>query len=278
MYLSRIAINKRLRKTKQALAFPQMMHAAVLGSFPPGAVSALHEPVSSDVFGAMDVGAGGANEGSGTGNVLLLNSSETHDAEGQKISETVIDLAQPTNTLDDGRVLWRTDTIGEQTWLYVLSAVRPDFAHIVEQFGWAGAEQGWDTKDYEPFLSHLNTGQRWRFRLHANPVYILEGKRLAHVTVERQIEWLTTRAERNGFSFYKIITPEGDADAVQIIHRNILKFRKRPSDKTSVTLSVVTYEGELIVEDAELLRRALTCGIGKAKAYGCGLLTLARIE
>jgi CRISPR system Cascade subunit CasE len=240
MYLSRIAINKRLRKTKQALAFPQMMHAAVLGSFPPG--------------------LGSANDW------MNVNGS------------VVENLVQTSDLSSDGRILWRTDTVGEQTWLYVLSATRPDFAHIVEQFGWPEAEHKWDTKDYDPFLSHLNAGQRWRFRLHANPVYTADGKRYAHVTVEQQKQWLSARAEQNGFSFHKITTDEGDVDALQIIHRNILKFRKRPSDKTSVTLSVATYEGELIVDDVELLKRALTCGIGKAKAYGCGLLTLARAE
>jgi CRISPR system Cascade subunit CasE len=250
MYLSRIAINNRLRKTKQALAFPQMMHAAVLGSFPPCAYGVSDDPFAGDV----------------------------HDSVDEHGPETELNSAKTLDSSADGRVLWRTDTVGEQTWLYVLSAARPDFAHIVEQFGWPGADQGWDTKDYEPFLSHLGAGQRWRFRLHANPVYTTDGKRYAHVTAEQQKQWLSTRAERNGFSFYKIITAEGGVDAMQIIHRNILKFRKRPSDKTYVTLSVATYEGELIVDDAELLRRALSCGIGKAKAYGCGLLTLALVE
>jgi CRISPR system Cascade subunit CasE len=266
MYLSRIAINNRLRKTKQALAFPQMMHAAVLGSFPPGAGGVSDESVAGDVFGALDVSSNGAHD---EHDVSDADSVPGPDAGG---------MIQISDSSGDGRVLWRTDTVGEQTWLYVLSATCPDFAHMIEQFGWPGSDQGWDTRDYEPFLSHLKAGQRWRFRLHANPVYTADGKRYAHVTAEQQKQWLSARAERNGFSFYKIITAESDVDAVQIIHRNILKFRKRPSDKTYVTLSVATYEGELIVEDADLLRRALTYGIGKAKAYGCGLLTLARAE
>lgn len=42
-----------------------------------------------------------------------------------------------------------------------------------------------------------------------------------------------------------------------------------------VTLTRVTYNGILQVTDPAALRRALTGGIGPAKAYGCGLLTLA---
>lgn len=37
----------------------------------------------------------------------------------------------------------------------------------------------------------------------------------------------------------------------------------------------VTFDGRLEVTDPAALRRTLTQGIGKAKAYGCGLITLA---
>jgi CRISPR system Cascade subunit CasE len=257
MYLSRIAINKGLRKAKQALAFPQMMHAAVLGSFPPGESGGLDSP---DFMEVTDAGASG-----NVGAAALADDSG--DNGGNR-------------NADDARVLWRTDTVRDNTWLYVVSGMRPDFSHIVEQFGWPDAEQGWEAKDYEPFLSRLDSGQHWRFRLHANPVYTVDGRVCGHVTGEQQRKWLISRAERNGFSFPQIKTGEGDdtTEAVQVIHRNILKFRKKPNDRAYVTLAVATFEGELIVEDAALLRRALTCGIGRAKAYGCGLLTLARAE
>jgi CRISPR system Cascade subunit CasE len=220
MYFSRVAINKGLRKSMQALAFPQMMHAAVLGSFPP-------------------------------------------------------DLEQ--DATEKKRILWRTDTLGENTWLYVLSAEKPDFTHIVEQFGWPTSDQKWDTKDYEPFLTRLQAGQHWRFRIHANPVHTVDGKIYAHVTVAQQKKWLKDRAEKNGFSFATVSSGDHTFDIMDVMHRNRLKFRKKPTDKTLVTLSVATYEGELVVEDADMLRQALCSGIGRAKAYGCGLLTLANL-
>jgi CRISPR system Cascade subunit CasE len=43
-----------------------------------------------------------------------------------------------------------------------------------------------------------------------------------------------------------------------------------------VTLRVATYDGRLEVTDPGALRTVLTTGLGHAKAYGCGLLTLAR--
>jgi CRISPR system Cascade subunit CasE len=220
MYLSRIAINKGLRKSRQALAFPQMMHAAVLGSFPPG-------------------GNGGD--------------------ENKK------------------RVLWRTDTIGENTWLYVLSEDRPDFSHIVEQFGWLKSNQAWETKDYKPLLDRLEPGQHWRFRLHANPVRTTDGK-ISALAVDGQKKWLSERAEKNGFSLATVDFDNETYEVFDVIHRNILKFKKRLTDSSFVVLSVATYEGELIVNDKDLLKRTLCSGIGRAKAYGCGLLTLAKLH
>jgi CRISPR system Cascade subunit CasE len=45
-----------------------------------------------------------------------------------------------------------------------------------------------------------------------------------------------------------------------------------------VTVTRVTYDGRLRVVDPDALRRTLTAGLGKAKAYGCGLMTLAPAE
>ena len=41
--------------------------------------------------------------------------------------------------------------------------------------------------------------------------------------------------------------------------------------------AAVTYEGVLTVTDTELFCKALTEGIGRGKAYGMGLLTVARV-
>ena len=220
MYLSHIAINKQLRKSRQALAFPQMMHAAVMGSFPPG----------------------------------LTDGSE----EGKL------------------RALWRIDYIDEQIWLYVLSKVKPDFKHIVEQFGWQGSEQLWETKEYNDFLDRLAIGQKWHFRLHANPAHTVEGRILPHVTAEHQKKWLIGKAAKSGFAFDNIEIDGESYDTFDIVSRDIIKFKKLPTDKTYVTLTVVTFEGTLVVEDVETLREALCVGVGRAKAYGCGLLTLAK--
>ena len=52
--------------------------------------------------------------------------------------------------------------------------------------------------------------------------------------------------------------------------------RRFPRNGSTVTLATATFEGHLEVTDVAALRHALNHGVGRAKAYGCGLLTLAR--
>ena len=176
---------------------------------------------------------------------------------------------------DDDRVLWRLDRLGNALYLLVQSRRRPDFTHIVEQFGRPAAGQTWDTLEYDHFLDSIAEGSVWRFRLRANPTHsVMEegssrGKVCHHVTAEQQMMWLKSKAERCGF------TIESDYPSIgaDIVQREVRRFKR--GGKT-VTLSTVTFEGVLQVTDAELFRKSMAEGIGRAKAYGCGLLTVIR--
>ena len=87
-----------------------------------------------------------------------------------------------------GRVLWRVDTDEHRVTLYIVSPDKPDLTHLVEQAGWPTTET-WLTRPYEGVLERVAPGQRWGFRLTANPVRVLapepgekRGKRVGHVT------------------------------------------------------------------------------------------------
>lgn len=187
----------------------------------------------------------------------------------------------------DGRVLWRLDKRTDKPqafWLYIVSPEKPDLTHVVEQAGWPVHERLWETKDYRPFLDRLENGQRWEFRLKANPVRKVrkdKGRRpdesvvgtlQGHVTVEQQVEWLVSRAEAHGF---ELPFDANEKPAVIVSQRNREVFR-RGSDE--VTLSTAVYDGTLTVTDADLMRAALCQGIGRAKGFGCGLLTIAPVR
>ncbi|GAB95251.1 CRISPR system Cascade subunit CasE [Kineosphaera limosa] len=179
---------------------------------------------------------------------------------------------------DPGRVLWRIDESPQQTELFIASAARPDLTHLVEQAGWpTGAT--WDTADYSPFLERLAVGQLWGFRLTANPVRSvsrgagIRGAVKAHVTPAQQEEWFLTRAAQLGFEL-----PAGTMGVPDVVvkNRRTARFLRGDDRGREVTVVMATFEGHLAVTDPELLRTALVGGVGRAKAYGCGLLTLAR--
>nr|WP_246300524.1 type I-E CRISPR-associated protein Cas6/Cse3/CasE [Actinopolyspora biskrensis] len=188
-------------------------------------------------------------------------------------------FADPSPT-EEGRVLWRLDTYGQhRVVLYTATPEKPDFTHVVEQVGWPTTE-AWQTRDYDDLLDSLRPGQHWQFRLTANPVRSgrREGwettKPLGHVTVKQQEQWLLDRASRLGF---RLLTTEGDTEGdaepeLAVVDRSTRRFERKGNQ---VTVSTATFEGHLEVTDTAALRHSLTFGIGRAKAYGCGLLTLA---
>jgi CRISPR system Cascade subunit CasE len=69
------------------------------------------------------------------------------------------------------------------------------------------------------------------------------------------------------------VAVQQDGQPNLVLHRRQTQTFKRGMG--TVTLTTVTYDGVLDITDADAFRQALTQGIGHAKAYGCGLLTLA---
>lgn len=169
------------------------------------------------------------------------------------------------------RILWRIDVLNNSTYLLMLSSPRPDCAHLIQQLGYAG-DSG-ETKQYDAFLANIQQGQRWRFRLRANPVKSASradgrGKRFAHVTQEQQKQWLLERAQKHGFAL--------NEDEFDVTDTRWEEFAKRAGEKQRVVIRTAAFEGLLTISDAELFKKALMEGIGHAKAYGCGLLTIIR--
>ncbi|MFJ8579431.1 type I-E CRISPR-associated protein Cas6/Cse3/CasE [Micromonospora sp. NPDC093277] len=175
------------------------------------------------------------------------------------------------------RTLWRLDTPATATvHLYIVSPGRPDLAHLVEQAGWPTSDEVWVTRDYDGLIGSLRSDQEWAFRLTANPTHsgrknaeAKETQRFGYLREHEQIAWLLARADRHGFT----LTSQHDGRPNLRLHRRQTQTFKRGMG--AVTLTTATFDGILRITDADAFRRALTGGIGHAKAYGCGLLTLA---
>lgn len=204
-----------------------------------------------------------------------------------------------------GRVLWRLEANNpRRPGVIVLTPDRPSWEHLTEQAGWPSADDPADpqvvVRNYQPLLDRLKSGQRYVFRLVANPTQSTKrpdqptpdqrrraedgtrarSVRLGHRSIEHQIGWFTRRAAGWGFVIPDARSSEAMSQPVpdlRIIGRQRLSF-KRAAAPGQVVVQAVTYEGQLEVADAELMRTALVQGIGPAKAYGCGLLTLAPLS
>lgn len=195
------------------------------------------------------------------------------------------------------RLLWRWDTDRTQRQhLLVLSESKPDWTHITEQYGWPGADGEHATiRDYTPLLDRIAVGQDYAFRVTANPVQNLppatpadgndtgkrRSRRTGHRTARHQWNWFLSRTGKWGFDVPAARISEStdlEGTSVQpdfdmrITHRQRLAFTKT---NRSVVLTIATFEGRLRITDRDTFTHHLLNGFGPAKAYGCGLLTLA---
>lgn len=199
----------------------------------------------------------------------------------QRMHAAVLSTLPPEVSRESGgRMLWRLDAPSKFEWnLYVVSPARPSFEVLQECCGWSQSES-WKTADYAPFLAALLPGQRWRFRLTANPVRAQSNGRgrrgvvIPHVTADHQRDWLLKRAERHGFT-----VPMGEqGPLLDVSRRQQESFTKgEQGSKQRATITRVQFDGILEVSDPRVLSVAMLNGIGRAKAYGCGLLTLAKL-
>lgn len=171
---------------------------------------------------------------------------------------------------------------GENDFLAV-SARHPDDADGV----WAIR-----SKEYDP---RLKVGDRLFFALRVNPVRKTrdaDGRQLRHDVVqdvrkqlERQgiprdewparqeiaqqagFEWLAARQQRLGLKLEEQgFLVDGYSQETFI----------KPKNRRRVRVTVLDMKGFAHVTDPDSLRDALMHGVGPAKAYGCGLLTVKR--
>ena len=212
----------------------------------------------------------------------------------QKLHAAVLGglAAQPV----EERVLWRLEKHAHRLELLVLTKTRPSWEHLIEQVGWPGADGG-DARiaDYAPLLALVMQGREFRFRVKANAASSIRtpkkltnaqarsleqrggrrGFRVGHRTTSAQLAWFVQRASGDdpgwGFTVADQLDP-----SVQIVERERLAFRKAGQDL--VTLDTALFEGRLRVTDPDRFRDVMTNGVGKGKAYGCGLLTLAGLR
>lgn len=166
------------------------------------------------------------------------------------------------------RKLWRIDELGEKKYLIIISNDKP-ILKALEKYGVDGSAE---CKLYDEFLDKLYEGQTLRFKVTLTPVISKStgkksgkrGKNVSIIGIDGQFKYLMDRALKNGFSL--------KYEDYYITNSDSLVLKKK--GRNDFYVNTVSYEGKLQITDIEKFRKVLTKGLGKKKAYGCGMMTV----
>jgi CRISPR system Cascade subunit CasE len=200
---------------------------------------------------------------------------------------------------DEFGVLFRAETEGPGgvVKVFVQSRIEPDWRFLEGLDDYLYPESGspgYEYKDIMPSYNKLTVGQMLSFRLRANPTkriaqddHPMKGKRVELMHEEEQVAWLIRKGQERekgvsgGFELLmKTIRDESGGGhlvpRVTISKEGKLKGRKKEPGAGHITTHLaVLYEGLLRVTDANAFRETIIYGIGSAKAFGFGLLSVA---
>lgn len=121
----------------------------------------------------------------------------------------------------------------------------------------------------KPFEPVLASGMTLHFRLRGNPTVRRAGKRLGLVGEAAQADWLQRKLETGGF----------EVAAISVVDEGTVRARRvGGGDRhAQMVFRSVRFEGALQVVDPARATAILQQGVGPAKAFGFGLLSLARV-
>lgn len=179
------------------------------------------------------------------------------------------------------KLLHRLDNKGDSIVLYVQSTVEPEWHRLSPGYATRA-----DAKPIHRLYSAISNGDRLQFRLAANPTKRAgknddgntkfkdekKRRRIDIRTEDGRIKWLARKGEECGFRLCRVTSTDGTASVETSIGRS-LTFKH---EKGRVTLGSAVFEGVLEVTDADAFRNTITNGIGPGKAYGFGLMSVAR--
>lgn len=160
----------------------------------------------------------------------------------------------------DARCLFRVDEScdGRSICALVQSKLEPDWGKWAPSPDYLVAEPM-----IKPFTPSFKPGQRLVFRLRANPTVKRDGKRIGIYDESERLVWLGRKGDASGF---RVLEARVESDGKQ----------KGLTGKGCETVfSAAVFDGVLEVTDVEIFVSTLTNGIGSAKGFGFGLLSIA---
>ncbi|GAA4607764.1 type I-E CRISPR-associated protein Cas6/Cse3/CasE [Actinoallomurus liliacearum] len=179
-------------------------------------------------------------------------------------------------------VLWRLDEAPRGFVLYVQSRSEPDWSYLPDDYLAEPAQ----VRDLQPALDAVAPGRHLAFRLTANATRTIHpggtpgqrknGKRVAHRDPRAQVAWLARQGERHGFVLP--LAANGQPDVVPSPRPVLQGRQKKGPDRHTIRIEAIRFDGRLVITDRDAFLHALQYGIGKGRAYGCGLISLAALQ
>ncbi len=198
----------------------------------------------------------------------------------------------------------------KRDFLYLVEATRP-FTVIVRGHREPRDHVGglWEILRVRPFAPHLEPGMRLRFRLRAVPVTWVrmadggptrrqdvvmaawmrlppeqraDPERRATVAENAARDWLARTGRTAGFSFVPEEVAVFDYDPQALARKRrgpdgrLLPPAAPAGGRAPPFGGAVNFEGRLRVDDPGRFREALLAGFGRARAFGFGLMLIAR--
>jgi CRISPR system Cascade subunit CasE len=204
---------------------------------------------------------------------IILN---PHSREAHRDSRNAVELHYrvmklfPDNLGDQARqqlgILFRAEETPQGSYVLVQSRTRPDLTALPPHYAQA------DSRPLTPLLDALRPGLPVRYRIDASAIrkprkttQELYGlKPIVALTGPAAVEWWKNQAEQAGLKLDTVHATRLDA-ATGI----------KAQGKQRIHNARTRFEGNALISDPEPLRQRVEEGIGRGKAYGCGLLSIA---
>ena len=168
----------------------------------------------------------------------------------------------------------------------VQSQLEPRWNNLVKEYG----DLVWFDSVKDISGIGFTTGQRLKFCLRANPVVtkkdikgrlnkkgLIKSCRLPILIESKQLEWINSkgkviRKRKDGTS-----VPGGFSVSQCLIMNEPAWMHKKQGQKEPIKIKTVMFQGILQVTEPEaFFQNTVVGGVGPAKAFGCGLLSVAK--
>ena len=208
---------------------------------------------------------------------LILNPKsrqvQSEIANAYQLHRTIM-RAFPERLEPDERILFRLDVgqCNSGPFVLVQSVYEPDWSFLKENTNYISfpVSGGIAVKEFQ---IGLKKGFLLQFRLLANPTYKKKlegeksGKRQGILKEEQQAEWLKRTLNAAGCELLEYSIQELG-----------IRTSWSKSEMAPVKHFAILYEGRVRVDDPVSLKKGIISGIGPAKGFGFGMLSILKIQ